>query len=240
MEPLNVLVLNCSLKTSASASNTQVLADDVIAKLREHGPVGVNTIRVADHNVPPGVELETGVEGDEWPHIAQAVLECDVLLWATPIWLGHPSSVAQRSLERLDHYLLARDEQGRKPMYGKVAGVVITGNEDGAHLVHSQVAQGLNDLGFTLPPENSAYWTGWSDKAPEATFPDDGRDHSMVVGMVETLARNLYVWGHAIRELARDVPQTSGERDAAEDGDDQLRLAREAAAKVDRPEFAHA
>lgn len=77
---------------------------------------------------------------------------------ATPTWLGHPSSVAQRVLERLDALLSETDDDGRPLAYNRVAGVVVTGNEDGAHHVISEIAGGLIDVGFTVPGQAWTYW----------------------------------------------------------------------------------
>jgi multimeric flavodoxin WrbA len=64
----------------------------------------------------------------------QARADADILVIGTPIWLGQPSSVAKRVLERMDAFLDETDAKGRMPCYGKVALAVIVGNEDGAYL----------------------------------------------------------------------------------------------------------
>jgi multimeric flavodoxin WrbA len=74
--------------------------------------------------------------------------------------MGHPCSVAQQVLERLDADLSETDEQGRPIMYGKVATVAVVGNEDGAHKSIADLMQGLNDLGFTVPAQGGTYWVG--------------------------------------------------------------------------------
>jgi hypothetical protein len=43
------------------------------------------------------------------------------------------SSVYQMVIERLDGTYNEQNEFGQYPLYNKVAGVVVTGNEDGAH-----------------------------------------------------------------------------------------------------------
>src|SRR5689334_7852218 len=108
--PLTALVLNCTLKPSPAASSTQKLADAVLA---EHDVTG-ESVRVVDHDVKPGVEADMG-DGDAWPEIRDKVLAADILVFATPTWMGHPSSVANRVLERLDA------EISSKTLYGKVA-----------------------------------------------------------------------------------------------------------------------
>ncbi len=78
----------------------------------------------------------------------------------TPIWLGQPSSIAKRVLERMDAFLGEADEKGRMPPYGKVAVVAVVGNEDGAHHCHAEIFQALNDVGFTVPAGGGTYWVG--------------------------------------------------------------------------------
>lgn len=212
---LQVLCLNCSLKRSDHTSNTQVLVEDVVTHMRRFDPqLRLETIRVVDHDVKPGVTLDEG-EGDAWPAIAERVLAADVVIFAVPIWLGHPSSVAQRVLERMDHWLFEMNERGMKPMYGKVAAVAVTGNEDGGHHVYAELFQALNDLGFTIPPESRTYWTGWSDDAPEATYPEAGREHSMTTYMSEHCGRNLVFFARAVRALEPTLPQLQSDIEAA-------------------------
>ncbi len=78
----------------------------------------------------------------------------------TPIWLGHPSSICQRVLERLDALLSEEDDSGRMVAYDRVAICAVVGNEDGAHHVNAEVYQALADVGFTIPASGAAYWIG--------------------------------------------------------------------------------
>jgi multimeric flavodoxin WrbA len=94
--------------------------------------------RIVDHEIPPGVESDLG-EGDQWPGIRRRILDSEILVFASPTWLGRPSSIAQRTLERMDAMLSERDDEGRPVAYNHVAGVVVTGNEDGAHHVISEI-----------------------------------------------------------------------------------------------------
>ncbi len=114
-------------------------------------------IRVVDHDVRPGVQTDMG-GGDQWPAIRSRILAADLLLLSTPTWLGHPSSVAQRVLERLDAELSETDGEGRPSMFGKVAAVAVVGNEDGAHKIVADCFQALNDIGFTIPANGCTYW----------------------------------------------------------------------------------
>ncbi len=156
--PLTALVLVCTLTPSPADSSSELLGRQVLQALGEHGVTG-DVVRVVDHDVKRGVEADMG-DGDEWPALRQRVLDADVLVVAAPIWMGHPSSVTQQVLERLDADIAETDDQGRPIMSGKVAAIAVVGNEDGAHHVVAEVAQGLNDVGFTLAAGAGTYWVG--------------------------------------------------------------------------------
>ncbi len=192
--PLTALAINCTLKASPAASSAGHLAQQVLDHLAEHGVAG-SIVRAVDLDVRPGVETDMG-EGDQWPTIRRLVQAADILVLATPIWLGHLSSVAQRVLERLDAELSETDDQGRPSMFGKVAVVAVVGNEDGAHAVSAAAFQALSDIGFTVPAQGATYWVGEAmqatdyqdlDTTPE---PTDGTNR-MVARNAAHLARLL-------------------------------------------------
>lgn len=153
---LRALALVCTLSPSPKPSSSQLLAEQVLEDLSEHGVTG-SLVRVVDSDVRPGVQLDMG-EGDEWPAIREQLMAADILVLATPTWMGQPSSIAQRVLERLDAELSEKDEQGRMLTLGKVAIAVIVGNEDGAHHITGVFFQALNDVGFTVAGQASTYW----------------------------------------------------------------------------------
>ncbi|MBQ1116507.1 flavodoxin family protein [Streptomyces sp. C3-3] len=155
---MRALALVCTLNASPAPSSSQYLAEQVMAEFARHDVQG-EIVRVADHDVRPGIGVDMG-DGDAWPALREKVLAADILLIATPIWLGHPSSVCQRVLERLNAESSETDGQGRPHTYGKVAAVAVVGNEDGAHKVSADVFQGLSDVGFSLAPGAVTYWVG--------------------------------------------------------------------------------
>jgi len=64
--------------------------DRSIGLMRDVG-VTVDVVRVVDHVVPPGVQPDMtahGAERDDWPALQQRVLDADVLVLGTPIWLA--------------------------------------------------------------------------------------------------------------------------------------------------------
>ncbi|MEU6995526.1 NAD(P)H-dependent oxidoreductase [Streptomyces sp. NPDC046465] len=183
---MRALALVCTLSPSPAASNSEKLAGQVLAEL-EKREVTVESVRVADHDVKPGVEADMG-GGDAWPALREKVLAADILLIATPIWLGHPASVCQRVLERLNADSSETDDQGRPLYYGKVAAVAVVGNEDGAHKVSADVFQGLNDVGFSLAPGAVTYWVGEAMQGTDYQDLDETPD--AVASTTRTLAAN--------------------------------------------------
>lgn len=158
MTTLNALVLACSLKPSPAASSSQKLGIEVLDALAEHEVAG-DLVRVVDENVRFGVSKDEGND-DGWPRIRAKLLAADIVVLATPIWMGQPSSVAKMTLERLDAELSETDAEGRPTMSGKVAVVAVVGNEDGAHHVVAETLQALNDVGFSVAPQACTYWVG--------------------------------------------------------------------------------
>lgn len=197
---MRATVLNCSLKPSDQESNTQALADVVIDALKK-ADVEVNVYRIADRSVPPGVETDLG-EGDEWPEVHDTLLNSEILVVATPTWVGHPSSLAQRVLERMDGMLSETDDEERPVAYNRVAGVVVTGNEDGAHHVISEVTGALGDIGYTIPGQAWTYWNRGPGPGDEYTDTEEGHDWSHKTG--RAMAANLVAAARALAE--RPIP----------------------------------
>lgn len=195
---MKALILNCTLKGSPERSNTGALAEVVGDELRSLG-VEVGGVRAVDHDLPPGVETDLG-EGDGWPPIRERVLDAEILVFASPTWLGRPSSVAQRVLERMDAMLSEQDEDGRPVAYNHVAGVVVTGNEDGAHHVISEVSGALIDIGFTVPGQAWTYWNRGPGPGDDYLDVEAGRDWSHSTG--RAAAGNL----HAVARSLQDQP----------------------------------
>jgi multimeric flavodoxin WrbA len=203
---LSAVAINCSLKRSCGEpSSTDKMIGLIVSELKKHDVTFSETIRIADYNILPGVSSDEG-PGDEWPDIRQRILNHDILIFGTPVWLGQMSSMAKRVLERMDAFLSETDERGRMPSYGKVAVAAIVGNEDGAHAITASLFQALNDEGWTIPAGCSSYWVG------EALHKIDFQDLPQIPEAVEQgaamLASNA---AHLGRLLKRDcyggVPQ---------------------------------
>ena len=167
---MRALILNCTLKASPEQSNTQALLN-VVAEAMRQDEIDVDVVRVVDHTVRPGVSNDEG-DGDAWPTILALLRNAEILVIATPTWLGQPSSIAKRVLERMDALISETDDQGRPFAYNRVGGIVVTGNEDGAHASAETTVFNMTHLGFTMPPNCDTYWVG--DAGPGPSFIEAG------------------------------------------------------------------
>lgn len=197
MAAITTLVINCTLKASPATSNTEALAGKLTEALEAQG-IPCETLRAADYHIPPGVSSDEG-EGDQWPDIRQKILESRILILASPTWLGRPSSLAQRVLERMDAMLAETDDAGRPVAYNRVAGVVVTGNEDGAHHVISELSGALIDIGYTMPGQCWTYWNRGPGPGEDYLSSDAGHEWS------ERTARQA---AHNIAGVARALEST--------------------------------
>lgn len=196
MPDLTALALICTLTPSPEPSSSELMARHILDELEGQG-AGTSALRVVDYDVRRGVQVDMG-NGDQWPQIRSRILAADILVLSTPIWMGHPCSIAQQVMERLDADLSETDDQGRPVMYGKVAAVAVVGNEDGAHKTIADMLQGLNDVGFSIPAQAGTYWVG------EAMQTVDFKDLESVPDPVSStnagLARNAVHLARLLRQ----------------------------------------
>jgi multimeric flavodoxin WrbA len=199
--PLKALLLNCTLKKSPEESNTEALMEIVIGHLHDQG-VETELLRPVDFRIPFGVVNDMG-EGDEWPRLLERVLACDILILGTSIWFGVRNSVIQMVIERLDGTYTLTNDVGQYPCYNKVAGVVVTGNEDGAHAAAETTLFNLSHLGFTIPPNADTYWVG--DAGPGPSFIEaGGAQHPYTLKTAGWMACNVVHMARILR--AHPIP----------------------------------
>jgi multimeric flavodoxin WrbA len=191
---VHALILTCTLKPSPAASNTEALAQVLSAAL-EQGGATCEMMRAVDLNLMPGVSSDEG-EGDEWPPIHEKLLAAEILVLATPTWFGQPSSVVKRVLERMDAMLSETDDAGLPVAFNRVAGFVVTGNEDGAHHVIAELAQAVNDIGYTVPAQAWTYWNKGPGPGPTYLETDEG--HEWSAKTARTAAANLIAAAEAL------------------------------------------
>jgi multimeric flavodoxin WrbA len=204
MASISVLVLSCSLKATPAPSSSELLGTQVLKALKETGQaqdveVSGEVVRVVDHDVKFGVSTDEG-DGDAWPAIRAKVLQADILVLATPIWMGQPASVCKMVLERLDAEISETDDQGRMLTYGKVAVVAVVGNEDGAHHTTAELLQALNDVGFAVAANASTYWVG------EAMQGVDYNDHETTPEKTDGTTKTAASLALHLARLLQDHP----------------------------------
>ena len=183
---MRAIALNCTLKASDKVSSTERLLLQVLEAMARY-EVTAELVRVADLDIKPGVTSDEG-PGDDWPDLRRRILAADILIVGTPIWLGQPSSVCKRVLERMDAFLSETDEAGRMVSFGKVAAVAVVGNEDGAHHVCAELYQALNDVGFSIAATAGTYWVGEAMQGVD--YKDLEKTPEQVAKATDMLARN--------------------------------------------------
>jgi len=192
-----VLILNGSLKHEPDVSNTEEVTQLVIDNIKSlHPNSEADVVRLADKNIPVGLAFKES-DDDDWPEIAKKIREADIFIIATPIWWGGRSSLTQRVIERLDAFDEEYHAGQRSALYNKVAGVVITGSEDGALSTMGTIMMVLSWMGFTLPPECCAYWVGEVGQ-PTATDRERRLKNEATKAMAKNLARNLVYYARLL------------------------------------------
>jgi multimeric flavodoxin WrbA len=202
---LRATYINCTLTPSPGESHTQLLMDRSIAILEHHG-VEVTSIRAVDHVLAPGVYpdmTEHGAERDDWPAIAEQVLDADILVLGTPIWLGDKSSVATRVIERLYALSGEMNDAGQYVYYGRAGGCLVTGNEDGIKHCAMNILYSLQHLGYTIPPQADAGWIG--EAGPGPSYGDDGAGFDN-----DFTNRNTAFMTHNLMHVARMLKDLGG------------------------------
>ncbi len=206
LDNLRALFINCTLKRSPERSHTQGLIGRSTAIMAKHG-VAVDVLRAVDHDIATGVwpdMTEHGWATDEWPRIYQQVLAADILVLAGPIWLGDNSSVMKRVIERLYSCSHLLNEAGQYVYYGRVAGCLITGNEDGVKHCAMNVLYSLQHLGYVIPPQADAGWIGAASPGPSYLDPGSGGPEN------DFTSRNTTFMTWNLLHLARIVKEAGG------------------------------
>lgn len=207
-QSLKALGLLGSLKSKASEekSNTEELLGQVFNELVKHG-VNTEIVRLIDHEIKHGLKTDMN---DDWSEILTKIKEADIVVFATPIWWGQPSSLIQKVIERMDQIDNEYMMTGKSPLTHKVGGIVITGHEDGVQHVVGTLANALTWFGFVLPPEMAVYWVG--EVGPPMNQDDVKRRKNMATNMmVETMSRNLYLYAEMIKENRTKLEKNKNE-----------------------------
>jgi len=203
---LRALFINCTLKRSPEVSNTEALAGIAIEIMKRNG-VQVDQFRAVDHDIATGVwpdMTEHGWASDEWPALYERVQAADILVLLSPIWLGEKSSVCTQIIERLYGNSHLLNENGQYAYYGRVAGCLITGNEDGAKHCAMNILYSLQHLGYVVPPQADSGWMGEAGPGPSYLDPGSGGPEN------DFTNRNTSFMAWNLMHLARIVKDAGG------------------------------
>lgn len=136
---------------------------DVSAKIMEKEGVKIDTVRLIDSEIASGVYpdmREHGWKKDEFPALFKKIMDADILIVGTPIWLGEKSSEANKLIERLYGMSGETNDKGQYIFYGKVGGCIVTGNEDGIKHCAMGILYSLQHVGYSIPPQADCGWIG--------------------------------------------------------------------------------
>ena len=203
---LKALYVNCTLKKSSKQSHTQGLMKVSMDIMKAEG-VTVDSLRLTDYQIPPGLlpdMITEGFDKDDWPDIYEKVINSDILVLGTPIWLGEKSSVASRFVERLYGMSGKTNTRGQYIYYGRVAGCLITGNEDGIKHCAMGILYALQHLGFSIPPQADAGWIGEAGPGPSYLDEESGAKSN------EFTNRNTTFMTYNLLHLAKMLKQHQG------------------------------
>ncbi len=178
---LSAVFLNGTLKQSPAVSQTEGLMNISTGIMRGLG-VDVSVVRTVDHVIPPGLETdmtEHGYDRDDFPQIYREQIEpADIIVLATPIWLGDQSSQTRLMIERMYAWSGDLNDNGQWSYYGKVGGALVTGNEDGGKHCSAMMLYSLQHIGLAVPPQSDSYWNGEAGPGPSYLDPTNGGERN--------------------------------------------------------------
>ncbi|QPH56144.1 flavodoxin family protein [Pontivivens ytuae] len=204
------MLFNTTLKRVEEESHTKLLLN-VVAEMMEKNGVAVEHVHMASKTIPPGVYpdmTEHGHPVDEWPAIWERVLEADILVIGTPLWLGEESSICRILIERLYGMSGLLNDRGQSIFYNKVGGCVVTGNEDGIKHAAMTIAFALNHLGLTIPPQADCGWIG--EAGPGPSYGDALDDGSRAGFGNDFTQRNTTIMTWNLMHMAKMLKDVGG------------------------------
>lgn len=206
---LKALLLNCTLKPNPKESHTKTIME-ISKAILEKNDVSTEIIRPVDYDIPPGVYpdmTEQGFEKDDWPEIQQKVMDANILIIGSPIWLGDKSSICRKVVERLYANSSKLNEKGQYSFYGRVGGCLITGNEDGMKHCSMYILYSLQHIGYVIPPQADAGWVG--EAGPGPSYGDESEDNPIGFDN-EFTQRNTTFMTWNLMHLAHMLDQSAG------------------------------
>ncbi len=163
MGKIKILVINGSPRKDGI---TMSLAKYVISSAKKSG-AEIEIIHLIDKKIKPceGCVSKNPKEcnrdrckelNDDIEEIFNKFMECDGVLFVSPVYWYSPSALMKNLIDRLT----ALENEG-KLLDGKVGGFVVTAQEDGAMMTILTMMGTLNDMGFIFPPYAFTYSVGF-------------------------------------------------------------------------------
>ncbi len=90
---------------------------------------------------------------DSFKSLVWDVLESDAIIFASPVYWYSQSALLKTLIERLT----SLENQNQFMLRGKIAGIIVVGEEDGGMQVGSQIMSALTQMGFIIPPVGVVY-----------------------------------------------------------------------------------
>ncbi len=193
---MKALFINCTLKRSPEESNTEVLINKSREILKKEG-ISSEIVRAVDLTIEHSVDPK--FKKDDWPLLLRKIMGSQIVVIGSPIWLGEKSSVATKVIERLYAHSAETNEAGQYLYYNKVAGVMVTGNEDGGKNVCRDILYGLSHIGFTIPPQVDVYWVG--DAGPGPSYKEAGQNNEFTKRNTRIMTWNLIHFARHLEEM---------------------------------------
>lgn len=207
---LKAVFINSSIKKDKKGSHTQHLIDKV-ANIMEHQGVSVDQIYALDYDIAFGMIKDGAAQGqkDDWPSLQKRIMNADILVIATPIWLGEKSSVATQVIERMYAYSGDRNSKGQYIYYGKTAGCIVTGNEDGIKHCSRDILYAMQHIGYMIPPQADCGWVG--EAGPGPSYGDTVEGSKTPVGFDNDFTnRNATFMAWNLMHTAKILQDTKG------------------------------
>ncbi len=134
-------------------------------------------------------------------------MAADILVIGSPIWLGVKSSLATLAIERMYASSAEKNDKGQYLYYGKTAGCVVTGNEDGVKAVGMELLYAFQHIGYVVPPQADCGWIGEAGPGPsygdivEGDSTPVGYDNEFTNRNTTTMTWNLMHTARILRDL---------------------------------------
>jgi multimeric flavodoxin WrbA len=139
---------------------------------------------------------------DEMQTVYDAVLDCDILILATPIRWNNHSALVQKFVERMNSIENQYSWFGNRMIQKKVGGLIIIGHVDGIQHVAGNLLNFFSWLGFHIPEVAIASWVGENDEDTTKDWDQIRRNK-----YTQEDLRNLV---HSSLRLAYQLKQESG------------------------------